>query len=325
MPEPKLCNSIDEFRKAARESEDGKKPIEARVRASFDTEVKADAETRTLTFTISTSSVDRMGDTIKVDGWNLDMYRRNPVVLWAHDASLLPVAKSNKVWMEGQALKSVAEFTPPGMAKFNDTVFEMYKAGFLSATSVGFAPLKYAFTDDPQRRYGIDFLEQELLEFSAVPVPANGEALIEGKSAGINVVPLLDWCELQMKRVGDHEKIIKLAEGILGSSGDDIATLAWAKRIVAASKGISVIQADRLTAMQALAEEFRSDAKKSSGSKGASGIYRRCANRLDKALLGQEPSEPEAPELPAKDAPDVAAGFAEIAGRRLKTVRHKAS
>jgi hypothetical protein len=56
-------------------------------------------------------------------------------------------------------------------------------------------PLKYAFTDDPQRRFGIDFLEQELLEFSwCVPVPANAEALVEGRAAGIDqVAPLLDW------------------------------------------------------------------------------------------------------------------------------------
>ncbi len=48
-----------------------------------------------------------------------------------------------------------------------------------TSTSVGFAPLKYAFTDDPQRRYGIDFLEQELLEFSIVTIPANPDALLD--------------------------------------------------------------------------------------------------------------------------------------------------
>jgi hypothetical protein len=46
-------------------------------------------------------------------------------------------------------------------------------------------------------------LEQELLEFSAVPVPANGEALIEGRSAGIDIAPLLDWSEDQIKRAED--------------------------------------------------------------------------------------------------------------------------
>jgi HK97 family phage prohead protease len=194
-------NSIEEFRAAAQ----GKSEPEygdAKILASFDTEVKAGDADRTLTFVISTASVDRVGDTIDVSGWKLDAFRKNPVVLWAHDASSLPVAKADKVWIEGGKLMAQAEFTPAGMARFNDTVFEMLKAGFLNATSVGFSPLKYAFTDDPQRRFGIDFLEQELLEFSVVPVPANAEALIQGRAAGIDVAPVAEWCEAALKRLG---------------------------------------------------------------------------------------------------------------------------
>jgi phage head maturation protease len=69
----------------------------------------------------------------------------------------------------------------------------MLKTGFLSATSVGFIPLKYNFVDDPQRRFGIDFLEQELLEFSIVTVPANAEALIEGR--GLEPAPIIPVAE----------------------------------------------------------------------------------------------------------------------------------
>src|SRR3982074_2078635 len=46
---------------------------------------------RTFTFTISSATVDRMGDSIAVDGWRLDNFKRNPVVLWGHDGSMLPV------------------------------------------------------------------------------------------------------------------------------------------------------------------------------------------------------------------------------------------
>lgn len=193
--------SIDEFRTAAKDAPE--KPLaEATVRASFDTEIKAEGDTRALTFIISTGNVDRMGDTISAEGWKLDAFRKNPVVLFAHDASSLPVAKANKVWIENGRLMATAEFTPSGMARFNDTVFDMLKGGFLSATSVGFAPLKYAFTDDPQRRFGIDFLEQELLEFSVVPVPANAEALIQARSAGIDVAPVRDWMEAALRKDG---------------------------------------------------------------------------------------------------------------------------
>ena len=201
MPDRKPFASIDDFRDAHRTSEtptiDG-----AHVRAAFDTEIKAEGDGRSLTFVISTASVDRMGDSIAVDGWKLDAFRKNPVVLWAHDAGSLPVARAEKVWIEGGRLMATAEFTPAGMARFNDTVFDMLKAGFLNATSVGFSPLKYAFTDDPQRRFGIDFLEQELLEFSVVAIPANSEALIQGRAAGIDTAPLAEWCEAALKRLG---------------------------------------------------------------------------------------------------------------------------
>src|SRR5262245_46070666 len=39
-------------------------------------------ESRNYTFTISSSSVDRMGDTIAIDGWQLEAYRKNSVVLY---------------------------------------------------------------------------------------------------------------------------------------------------------------------------------------------------------------------------------------------------
>ncbi len=165
---------------ALRQSPEAK---DARVAAFFPAEIKASADKRELQFTISTASVDRMGDTIDAKGWELDAYRKNPVVLWAHDNQSLPVGKATRVWIEDGKLKATAEFTPEGMAKFNDTIFEMLKGGFLNAVSVGFLPKDYKFTEDADRRFGIDFLKQELLEFSVVSVPANSEALIEGRSS----------------------------------------------------------------------------------------------------------------------------------------------
>jgi HK97 family phage prohead protease len=157
--------------------------VEPVIRRDVETAIKAvEGDARALDFIISTASVDRYGDTIALDGWKLANFRKNPVVLWMHDNSMLPVGKASNVRIEDGALKSRVEFTPAGQVKYNDIVFEMLKSGFLSATSVGFIPLKYNFVDDPTRRFGMDFLEQELLEFSIVTVPANAEALIEGRS-----------------------------------------------------------------------------------------------------------------------------------------------
>lgn len=250
--------SIEAFREAAKNAPEGTLLVDARVRESFDTEVKAVEEDgkRNLLFTISTASVDRMGDTVALDGWKLDNYRKNPVVLWAHDASMLPLAKSLKVWPEDKKLKSDTEFTPVNMVKFNDIVFDMYKGGFLSATSVGFQPSKYAFTEDPARRYGIDFLEQELLEFSAVPIPANAEALIEGRSAGLDIIPMLEFCEGALLKAGGAERVMALAEKVLGKDGKDSVALAWAAGVLERS-GKAVISKERLEAVERAATQQR--------------------------------------------------------------------
>jgi len=46
---------------------------------------------------ISTDAVDRDGDIIEVDGWEIDNYLANPVVLWAHDYRGVPVGRALEV------------------------------------------------------------------------------------------------------------------------------------------------------------------------------------------------------------------------------------
>ena len=186
--------SIDEFRGllAAGTPETS----EAVIRAQFleGIEAKADAdETRLLTYTISTASVDRDRDVVSLDGWDFGNFIKNPVVLWAHNYRQLPVGRSSAPYRVGDKIKADVTFTPKGLSPFNDTVFEMYRLNFMAATSVGFLPKKWNWNEE--RKGGIDFIEQELLEFSLVPVPANPEALMDAKSAGIDIEPLKHWAQ----------------------------------------------------------------------------------------------------------------------------------
>lgn len=145
------------------------------------------ASARALRFTISTAVCDRENDTIAVEGWDLRNFIRNPTVLWSHDASRLPIGRAIDVGVEDNALKATVEFIPedtPEGGAFAESVFRLASTGFITATSVGFRPIKWSFTDDPQRGAddwfpGIDFEQQELVEFSVVTVPANPEALME--------------------------------------------------------------------------------------------------------------------------------------------------
>jgi HK97 family phage prohead protease len=118
-------------------------------------------------------------------------------VLWAHDQSQPPVAKalSRSLKVDGKKLIATAQFMPADVSEFSYMIFQMYKLGFMNATSVGFRPLEWSFAEDDKRPYGVNFTKQELLEFSCVPVPANADALMGAKSMGVNTRPLKSWVE----------------------------------------------------------------------------------------------------------------------------------
>lgn len=152
-------------------------------------------ETLRLRFVISTIDVDRDRDTIDPKGWNLKDYKKNPVMLWAHQHSGLPIAKGLEIGLDNGALAGDWEFTPYDLYPFGYTVYRMYKGGFMSAQSVGFDPKRWEIVQTSDRPYGYDFKEQDLLETSAVPVPSNPNALVVARSAGIDTAPFIGWAE----------------------------------------------------------------------------------------------------------------------------------
>ncbi len=192
MPKTKFL-SQDQFRELAKAGDNI--PNDIAVRTQFLPEIKAadDEESRQITFTVSTASIDRDRDTIAVDGWNLTNYRKNPVVLWAHDYRQPPIARTLEIEVVDDKLRAVTEFMGAELSKLADSIYRMVKGGWISATSVGFLPRKWVFAEDETRPYGIDFVEQELLEYSVVTVPSNSDALVEARSAGIDTAPLKEW------------------------------------------------------------------------------------------------------------------------------------
>lgn len=133
-----------------------------------------DVEGRTLTAMVSTDSVDRDGDVLVPAGWELENYRKNPVVLWAHDYGRLPIAKTLAIEPWEHGLMAMVQFAEHAFAQ---DVFQLYVGGFLRAFSVGFMPKEWAPRPGEGLR-GYLITKAELLEFSAVPVPANQDALV---------------------------------------------------------------------------------------------------------------------------------------------------
>jgi len=237
--EPPELRSLDEVMDGSVATEEELREGSAEgkiVRRCLETSV-AKAESGGLhEFTMSTGSVDREGDRIDPDGWDVSAYMRNPVVLWAHDYRRLPIGRAHEVYPDGDAVKALIEFAPADLDPFADSVRRYYEAGFLKAVSVGFLPRKWEFAEEDGRTRGINFHEQELLEISAVPVPANPEALIEMRAAGIDSEPLIDAAKEIVRRsakittVREFESFLRDAGGFSRKEAAALASHGWRSR-----------------------------------------------------------------------------------------------
>jgi len=136
-----------------------------------------------LIFKISTNIPDRDEDILEPQGVMLENYRKNSVVLFAHDYSSLPVGKSVSEKIYTDYIESEVEFAPTAFAQ---DCKKLCEGGFLKAASVGFIGLESEPIDGS--KYGKRYKKWELLEWSIVPVPSNAASLIQNaKSKGVNL------------------------------------------------------------------------------------------------------------------------------------------
>lgn len=192
----------------AAHAQKGTVPEHAAVRKGMVADVEQEDEDLTLRFVISAASVDRDRDVISVEGWDLKDYKRNSVIAWSHDYTLPAIGRSKRTWIEDGKLKSIAEFTPKDLNPFGYMIYGLYKGGFMHATSVGFAPGEWTYDE---KRGGVNFKNKHsLLEYSAVLVPANADALIErsmlaeAKASGLDVAPMREWLEKAHAEITDE-------------------------------------------------------------------------------------------------------------------------
>ena len=144
--------------------------------------------TRSKRYIASDETVDRMGDIVRVKGWNLENYAKNPQVLWAHNHRGLPigsVVEMHKGIRENKpALIETVQYLNEGVNPEADLVWNLVNSGHIKAVSVGFIPQESNYPLDPEERqalglgpFGVEFLRQEQIELSNCAVPANPNAL----------------------------------------------------------------------------------------------------------------------------------------------------
>jgi len=139
------------------------------------------SEDRTAEFIISNETVDRHGTVFKMDGWDLSVYERNPIVCYNHNSSgdnPDTIIGTSRVYQEGNNLIGEVRFEDEGDNPLADKVWKKINKGILKMASVGARVHDYRFGSESKGEDAntIYFTRQELLEWSVVSVGSNPQA-----------------------------------------------------------------------------------------------------------------------------------------------------
>ena len=172
---------------------------------------------RTIDVIASTFAIDSYRTRIDPNGWDLEQFRKNPVITWAHDdrgftaSGGRPIAKAENIRVEDGKLKMTLRFPSAGKFQFADEVFNLMADGFLNAVSVGFEALEHEDRDEGDEKVRV-YTRAKLLELAVVTIPSNDEALVTDRAMRMKADP-----EEVRARV---EKVEKLAMESIHSEED---------------------------------------------------------------------------------------------------------
>lgn len=175
------------------------------VRAAPDGETAWDHE-----FYASTNQIDRYDEIISPRAFEATLPKYlglNPVILFAHNHRELPVGKSVTGSIDDNGLVVRIKWAPTDLG---NQIKMLYDKGFMHALSVGFIPLEWTTHSESEIRAGMPYrthTKVDLLEISAVPVPANPGAVIQN-----------DISDLQV-RLSEAEKKDITVEAVRGALG----------------------------------------------------------------------------------------------------------
>lgn len=157
--------------------------------------VKAvEEERRVIRGIATTPRLDRAGDIVEPLGISF----KNPMpLLWQHKHDK-PVGTVTFDTPTSDGVTFVAELpviNEAGLLRDRiEEAWQSVKAGLVSAVSIGFRPLEYAFLDEG----GVRFTKTEVYELSLVTIPAQPDAVITGlKSMDAAAVALIKQFDLQ--------------------------------------------------------------------------------------------------------------------------------
>ncbi len=169
-----------------------------------------DPEKKVVKALVSTFDWDRTNERFAPGAWDLENFKKNPVVLWGHDNTKPPIGKA--VAIEETEAGLVAETVFDDQSEYAMNVFSLYERGFLNAFSVGFLPKPdngFMMEERDGGRKGVVYTDIELLEYSAVSIPANPGAIVTRDLADLVIKALGPSAILTSKgKTGETEFLV---------------------------------------------------------------------------------------------------------------------
>jgi hypothetical protein len=160
-----------------------------------------------LTFVASTTNMNRKGFALRNEGWRLDNFNANPVVLWMHNPFTPPIGTGRALSKNSKIVLDAVRFDRDD--ELARMVESKYRRGFLSAVSVGWdfvredgtAVLDWWRLRPEEIR---DELWYDLAEVSAVSVPGDPGALRKQSRSALSGLgrELVDLFDDQHDRAG---------------------------------------------------------------------------------------------------------------------------
>lgn len=144
-------------------------------------------EQRSARFTMSSESVDRMGDIIVQAGLDITRFLQNPQGLLFHNSRSWPIGMWSDVTkvLSGRPKRTegTLNFLPEGTDEDADRAARHVSVGSIRTVSIGFSPnwddVEMILDDEGEWCTGFRFNSAEMLEASCVPIPAQPDALVK--------------------------------------------------------------------------------------------------------------------------------------------------
>lgn len=266
-------------------------------------------------FVLSDATVDRYGDIVDPNGWDLSLFKNNPIALFGHRSDF-PIGTWENVRVEGKQLVGRLVLAARGTSARIDELIGLLEQGVLRAVSVGFLPVEWEAVDPKDVWGGSRYTKQQLLECSLVSIPANPSALAKAKALGVSdeIMSLAfgEQAEVRRRDVSTHGKHAVSTPKPPKSKGSNMSTLA--KRIEDAENDL-VAKRDKLVELTGAAD-FDNDAVEELNAEIES-LERTVTNlKASEAKIGIN-ARKENPTTPATPRRPLGVGGKEISGLDL--------